>query len=70
VTDNVRLPTGWANYPGDVRHILDDPEPKGPNYMGELMFPVTADYDPETDTTRVGFSLMAPSPAPYEGATR
>lgn len=55
-----RQPTGWANYRGDCRGILAE-GPKGPNYMGELMWPVTAEYDAETDRTRVGFSLQAPA---------
>ena len=54
-----RRPTGFATYRGDVRGILNE-GPKGPNYMGELMWPVTADYDAETNRTRVGFSLVAP----------
>lgn len=54
-----RLPTGFATYSGDARGILNDGA-KGPNYMGELMWPVTAEYDAETDKTRVGFSLQAP----------
>lgn len=52
-------PIGFATYPGDATRILSE-GPKGPNYMGEVMFPVTAEYDSETDTTRVGFSLVAP----------
>lgn len=55
----LRLPIGHANYSGDCRSILSDGA-KGPNYMGELMYPVTAEYDAESNTTRVGFSLLAP----------
>lgn len=54
-----RKPIGFATYNGDVRGILNE-GPKGPNYMGELMWPVTAEYDAATDKTRVGFSLLAP----------
>lgn len=55
---------GHANYPGDIagaiaRDIADG-RPFGPNYMGELMWPVDAIYLPEEDRTRVGFSLMVP----------
>ena len=33
---------------------------RGPNTMGEALWPVCADYDPDTDTTRVGWSWQAP----------
>jgi len=60
----VRKPTGWANYPGDVRAAIardiERGHSKGPNYMGEPMWPVAAEYDAETDRTRVGFSLVPP----------
>lgn len=63
-SDETRQPTGWANYRGNVlagvTRDIDSGRPKGPNYMGELMWPVEATYDPETDKTRVGFSYMAP----------
>ena len=56
-----RRPTGFANYRGDHRQILDRGDTAmGPNLMGELLWPVTADYDPETNRTRVGFSLLPP----------
>jgi hypothetical protein len=59
-----RKATGWANYHGDVTSaIARDIEagtPRGPNYMGELMWPVDAAYDAESNMTRVGFSLIAP----------
>jgi hypothetical protein len=54
-----RHPIGFASYPGDVRDILGQ-GPFGPNYMGEQMWAVTAEYDAETNKTRVGFSLIAP----------
>jgi len=53
-----RHPTGYATYPNDHTHLAGRVEPMGPNAMGELMWPVTADYDPETNKTRVGFSLI------------
>lgn len=59
MTDDTRQPTGWATYNGDTRGILTE-GPKGPNTLGEALWPVTADYDPKTDKTRVGFSLVAP----------
>jgi hypothetical protein len=59
-----RQPAGWANYSGKAYPALcrdiTAGLPMGPNYMGELMWPVQAIYDPETDTTRVGFSLVPP----------
>jgi len=61
-TPDDRRPTGWANYSGNVvpfvaaRHL----EPMGPNYMGELMWPVEAVFDRGSGRTRVGFSLQAP----------
>ncbi len=64
MTSTPRKPTGFANYPGNVTVAIardvDAGRSFGPNYMGELMWPVTADYDTATNVTRVGFSLMAP----------
>lgn len=63
--DDERQPTGWATYSGGAHEALirdlDSGQPMGPNYMGELMWPVEVVYDPETDSTRVGFSLLAPT---------
>lgn len=50
---NTLAPVRFANYGGDVTHIVG--EVKGPNMLGEMLTAVTADYDPETDRTRVGF---------------
>lgn len=58
---DTRVAIGHMNYPGDVRGILDE-GPKGPNYLGEHMYPVDAVYDAEANRTRVGFSLIAPPP--------
>jgi hypothetical protein len=59
-----RTATGWANYPGDVlagiTADIDSGKPMGPNYMGESMWPVEANYDEATNVTRVGFSLLGP----------
>lgn len=67
----VRKPTGWATYRRDVRvgiqRAIDSGQPMGPNYMGELMWPVEATYDPKTDSTRVGFTLVPP--ADWEAAS-
>jgi hypothetical protein len=46
-------PVRFANYSGDVTHVVG--EVMGPNLLGEMLTAVTADYDPETHTTRVGF---------------
>jgi hypothetical protein len=60
---DTRKPTGHANYPGNVTAAIardiESGRPFGPSYMGEQMWPVTATYDPETDRTRVGFSLVS-----------
>jgi hypothetical protein len=53
-----RTPVRWATYPGDCRGILDEGA-KRPNTIGELLYPVTADFDGEH--TRVGFSYMTPA---------
>ena len=58
-----REPVQFANYRGRLTNILTD-GPKGPNTLGELLYPVTADYDPETNKTRVGFSYIAPPTNP------
>lgn len=61
---SARLPIGFANYRGDVTEAIardvESGRPFGPNYMGELMWPVSADYDTATNKTRVGFSYIAP----------
>ena len=64
---NARQAIGHANYRGDVTESIArdiaDCRPFGPNYMGEFMWPVDSAYDAELDTTRVGFSLLAPAVA-------
>lgn len=69
-----RLPIGFLNYPGRVEaraasHGGDHTTPMGPNHMGEWMWPLPehTSYDPETDTTRIGFSLI-PHPELQTGA--
>lgn len=62
-----RVAAGRINYPGNVtagiaRDIATG-IPYGPNYMGELMWPVDATYDPDTDRTRVGLTFLAPKGA-------
>ena len=49
-----RKPIRFATYPGNVASIVG--EVKGPNLLGEYLTAVTAEHDPETDKTRVGFA--------------
>ena len=49
-------PARFATYPGNCTHMIG--EVKGPNTLGEALRVVTADYDPATDTTRVGFAYF------------
>jgi hypothetical protein len=69
MTTPVRLASSHLNYPGDctrsIEARIESMVPMGPNYLGELMWPVFAEYDAETKTTRVGFTL-APPPALVE----
>ena len=55
-TITLPAPVRFANYPGDCTRIIG--EVKGPNTLGEVLRAVTADYDPESDVTRVGFSYL------------
>jgi hypothetical protein len=52
-----RTPLGVVTQPGDNR--------RGPETIygkpGGMLWPVSADYDPVADTTRVGFSYLPPS---------
>lgn len=60
---DTRQPTNWLTYPGRV-----SPDPAialGPNLLGEHLWPVSAEYDEKTDTTRVGLSFIAP-PTPED----
>lgn len=56
---DTRQPVQFATYNGDVRTILTEGG-KGPNTIGEMLYPVTAEYDSVADKTRVGFSYIAP----------
>lgn len=55
-----RLPAHFLNYSGRV--TIDPLKAMGPNTMGESLWPVTAEYDAETDKTRVGLTYIAPMP--------
>jgi len=48
-------PVRFATYPGDVTHMIG--EVKGPNTLGEPLTAVSAEYDAQTDKTRVGFTF-------------
>lgn len=50
----------FANYPGDLTQTFDFSKSYGPNTLGENLWPVDANYNAETKTTRVGFSYMPP----------
>lgn len=54
-----RKPVATLHYPGDVTPV-DGTMPFGPNTLGEMLWPVTAEYDPETNTTTVGLSHLSP----------
>lgn len=62
-----RFPTDEDRRPGldrpddDERQLSIRLKAFGPNTLRELLHPVTAIYDPETDRTRVGLSYLAPT---------
>lgn len=58
---DLRKPTVFLNYSGDVADSFDMERPYGPNLMGELLYPLTTEYDKQSDRTRVGFSFVAPA---------
>ena len=49
-------PSRFATYPGDVTHMALTAEVVGPNTLGERLTAITAKYDAEKNTTRVGFT--------------
>ena len=50
-------PSRFATYPGDVTHMVAlTCEVVGPNTLGERLTAITAKYDAEKNTTRVGFT--------------
>lgn len=59
-----RAASGYMTYPNDcaegIAARIESRVPMGPNYIGEPMWPVSAEYDAGSNTTRVGFSLIAP----------
>lgn len=50
-------PVRWTNYAGDVRSTID-PVPHGPTTTSEFLTPVEATYDPDTNTTRFGWTYQ------------
>lgn len=49
----------FLNYKGD-RSNMQHPQAMGPNTLGEVLYTVSAEYDPETDRTRVGLTWVKP----------
>lgn len=49
-----REPSRFATYPGKAEPVG---EVLGPNEFGEWLVALEADYDPEANTTRVGFGF-------------
>ena len=60
---DTRKPTSFLNYRGDLTESFDMGRAYGPNLLGEMLHPVTAEYDADADRTRIGFSLLAPERA-------
>lgn len=52
---SARLPLRFATYPGDARDAIG--QIVGPNMLRERLTVVTADFDAETKTTRLGFAF-------------
>lgn len=72
--DAVRLPVRFATYPALIPSSILTEGPKGPNTLGEHMYPVTSEQCDEshcaTGCTRVGFSYLAPPVEEQEQWTR
>ena len=49
-----------ATYRGDVTHMVG--QPVGPTMENDFLTAVEATFDPETNTTRVGFAYGLPAP--------
>lgn len=47
-------PVRWLTFTGDAREAIG--QTVGPTTLGERLTAVTADYDPEAETTRVGYA--------------
>jgi hypothetical protein len=65
-----RLPVQFCTYPALIPSSILTEGPKGPNTIGELLYPVTVEQcaDDHCDgCTRVGFSYIAP-PAEEQAA--
>lgn len=46
-------PVRWLNFPGDAREAIG--QTVGPTTLRERLTAVTADYNPDTNVTRVGY---------------
>lgn len=61
ITLDPRPAVAWCTYPGNVTSGFRPDQAKGPNTLGEDLWPVQAIYNPATNSTRVGFSYIAPT---------
>lgn len=62
LSEDGRSPVKFANYRG---HAAPDPrQPVGPNLLGEVLWPVSVEYDAEADRSRVGYSFAPPKVKP------
>lgn len=64
---DTRKPVRWLHYKGELSDIPMEmgPDTVGPGFpwgFGQLLYPVTAEWDPKTDVTTVGLSYIVPSP--------
>ncbi len=55
ITLDERQPLRFANYNGDVRHMLG--EIHGPNALGEYMVAVEVTFDDKKNKSRTGFAF-------------
>lgn len=56
---NARKACRWATYPGDCTGNIG--RFVGPNTLGEVLHIVSEDYNPGSDSTRVGFAYGLPA---------
>ena len=67
VIDANRPPAaGKLTYKGRVE-VPHPGMPMGPNTLGEWLWPVLWEYDPEADRTRIGFSYIEPKIMDFVG---
>ena len=59
--DTRKVTAGYLNYRGDLRESFDMTKPYGPKDVTyEMIWPLTIEYFPEADMTRVGFTFQTP----------